>query len=29
MYYREFGIPARIAKCKTVEDIEKQVKKYS
>ena len=29
MYYREFGIPARIAKCKTVEDIEAEVKKHS
>ena len=29
MYYREFGIPARIAKCYSAEDIEKQVKKYN
>ena len=29
MYYREFGIPARIAKCSTVEELEAQVKKYS
>ena len=29
MYFREFGIPARIAKCKTVEEIEEQLKKFS
>ena len=29
MYYREFGIPARIAKCTTVEELETQVKKYN
>jgi hypothetical protein len=29
MYFREFGIPARIAKCKTVEDIEEKIKKFS
>ena len=29
MYYREFGIPARIARCYSVADIEKQVKKYN
>jgi len=29
MYYREFGIPARIAKCKNVEDIEQLVKEYN
>jgi len=29
MYYREFGIPARIAKCYSVEELEKQVAKYN
>ena len=29
MYYREFGIPARIAKCKNVEDIEQLVEEYN
>ena len=29
MYYREFGIPARIARCYSVADIETQVKKYN
>tara|TARA_Y100001951_G_scaffold102499_1_gene109276 strand:+ start:264 stop:1331 length:1068 start_codon:yes stop_codon:yes gene_type:complete len=29
MYYREFGIPARIAKCYDVEELEKQVAKYN
>jgi len=29
MYYREFGIPARIAKCFNTDDIETQVKKYN
>ena len=29
MYYREFGIPARIAKCYSVEELNKEVKKYS
>ena len=28
MYYREFGIPARIAKCQTTEELEKQTDKY-
>ena len=29
MYYREFGIPARIAKCDSVEGLEKQIEKYN
>ena len=29
MYYREFGIPARIARCFDVEQLEKQVKQYN
>ena len=29
MYYREFGIPARIAKCYTVEELEKQIGKHN
>ena len=29
MYYREFGIPARIGKCKDVEEIEKFVEQYN
>ena len=29
MYYREFGIPARIARCYSVADIKTQVKKYN
>jgi hypothetical protein len=29
MYYREFGIPARIDKCCTVEELEANVKKYN
>ena len=29
MYFREFGIPARIAKCSSVEELEAQIKTYS
>ena len=29
MYFREFGIPARIARCYTVEELEEQIKKFS
>ena len=29
MYYREFGIPARIARCYEVKDLENQIKKYN
>ena len=29
MYFREFGIPARIARCYDVEGLEKQIKKYN
>ena len=29
MYFREFGIPARIAKCQDVEELEKQIDKYN
>ena len=29
MYYREFGIPARIARCYTVEELETQVDKFN
>ena len=29
MYFREFGTPARIGRCKSKEDIEKQVDKYN
>ena len=29
MYYREFGIPARIARCFDVEQLEEQVKQYN
>ena len=29
MYYREFGIPARIARCFDVEELEEQIKKYN
>ena len=29
MYFREFGIPARIARCFNVKEIESQVKKYN
>ena len=29
MYYREFGIPARIAKCYDVEDLEKQIERFN
>ena len=29
MYFREFGTPARIGRCKSKEDIEKQVEKYN
>ena len=29
MYFREFGIPARIARCYEVEDLNKQIKKYN
>ena len=29
MYYREFGIPARIARCYSVEDIEKLMEQYN
>ena len=29
MYYREFGIPARIAKCDSVEGLEEEIKKYN
>ncbi len=29
MYFREFGIPARIARCNSVTDLEKNVKKFN
>tara|TARA_Y100000310_G_C20625112_1_gene785409 strand:- start:412 stop:1485 length:1074 start_codon:yes stop_codon:yes gene_type:complete len=29
MYFREFGIPARVARCYEVEDLNKQIKKYN
>ena len=29
MYFREFGIPARIAKCSSVEELEAQIKTYN
>jgi len=29
MYFREFGIPARIAKCHDVEELEKQIDRYN
>ena len=29
MYFREFGIPARIARCYEVEELEKQIDKYN
>ena len=29
MYYREFGIPARIGRCYSIEDVETQVEKYN
>ena len=29
MYYREFGIPARIARCYSAEDIEKLMEEYN
>jgi len=29
MYYREFGIPARIARCYTVEELEAQIDKFN
>jgi len=29
MYFREFGIPARIARCYEVKDLEAQIKKYN
>ena len=29
MYYREFGIPARIARCYSIEELEIQVDKFN
>ena len=29
MYFREFGIPARIDRCFTVEELEANIKKYN
>ena len=29
MYYREFGIPARIARCYSVEELESQIIKHN